>query len=185
MGSGEIEKAVEKEWKRKLGKKKEGGEVWMLNSILEWVETKFGELLRLVPAYVDSYVGCDALGASMRRYTLTGPAADGDEDDEEEVISAEEQERRIEEYYAREAARIEAEVEAKAKEDEEKRKLAEKGVFEDGEKTRQLSKKELAEMNQSRKERSGHRWRKTGSKTHKPVREDGDKSLKGLPGQKK
>merc|ERR1719436_1161307 len=124
------------------------------------------------------------MGASMRRYCFTGPAPEGDEDDEE-AIDEEEQERRLQEYAEREAARLEAEIEEKCRLDEEKRMLAEKGIHEDGEKTRQLSKKELAEQNLTRKERSGQRWRKTGSKAHKPVREDGDKSLKGLPGQKK
>lgn len=180
--SGEIEKAVEKEWKRVLGKKKES-EVWALYKTLEWVEAKFGELLRLVPAYVDSYVGCDALGASMRRYTLVGPAAE--EDSEEEEIDEEEQERRVQEYLAREEARLEKEIEDKVRSDEEKRTMAEQGIFELGERARQLSKKEREELNKSAKEKSGNRWRKTGSKSHKPVREEGDKALKGMPGQKK
>jgi len=182
--SGQIEKAVEKEWKKLLGKKKEG-QTWMISSVFDWVEAKFGDLLRLNPAYVDSYVGCDAMGASMRRYCFTGPAPDGGESDDDEAIDEEEQERRLAEYAEREAARIEAEIEAKFQADEEKRKMAEKGIHEDGEKTRQLSKKELAEQNMSRKDRSGQRWRKTGSKSHKPVREEGDKSLKGMPGQRK
>lgn len=183
--SEKIEQAVEKEWKKMLGKSK-AGEVWMVGKIFDWIEAKFGDLLRLVPAYVDSYVGCDAMGASMRRYCFTGPAPDGGSDDEDdEAVDEEEQQRRIEEYAEREAARIEAEIEEKFKADDEKRKLAEKGIHEDGEKVKQLSKKEQAELNLSRKDRSGARWRKTGSKSHKPVREDGDKALKGLPGQKK
>jgi len=182
--SGKIEQAVEMEWRKQLGKKADKGEIWKVKHILEWVEAKFGELLRLIPDYVDNYIGCDDLGASMRRYTLVGPKADGDDDDEEEDIDEEEQEKRRLEYIEREQARLDAELEAKYKEDEEKRKLAEQGFFEDGAKTRQLSKKELAEANPTRKERSGQRWRKTGAKAHKPVRED-DKALKGLPGQKK
>merc|ERR1711974_454672 len=128
--------------------------------------------------------GCDDLGASMRRYTLVGPAPE-EEDDDEEDVDEEEQQRRVEEYVEREQARLEAEFEAKCKTDEEKRKMAEQGIYEEGEKARQLSKKERDELNKSRKERSGHRWRKTGPKSHKPVRDENDKSLKGLPGQKK
>jgi len=184
--SGEIEKAIEKEWKKLLGKAKPGGSVWMLAKIFEWVEAKFGDLLRLVPTYVDSYVGCDAMGASMRRYTLVGPAAEGDEDDEEEEQDEEEQQRRVDEYIAREQARIEAEFDAKLSSDVERRDMAAKGVFEEGEKIRILSKKEQAEANLSRKEKSGTRWRKTGSKSNKPMRdEEKEKALKGLPGQKK
>jgi len=173
----EMEKAVEKEWRKQLGKKKGKGELWMVEKTLEWVESHFVDLLRLVPAYVDTYIGCDDLGASMRRYTLVGPAAPEDEDEEEEV-DEEEQERRLQEFLAREQARIEAEIEEKFKSDEEKRRAAEAGMFEDGQKVRQLSKKELAELNKSRKERSGHRWRKTGPKAHKPVKDEDDKSKK-------
>lgn len=180
--SQEIEKAVEAEWKKQLSKKKKA-KTWMVEGILDWIEAKFGDLLRLVPAYVDHYVGCDDMGASMRRYTLVGPAPE--EDEEEEDVDEEEQERRVQEYLEREAARVEAELEAKFEADVERRKLAEQGLHEDGERARQMSKAEKAELNKSRKERSGHRWRKAGSKAHKPVREDGDKALKGMPGQKK
>lgn len=169
----EIEKAVEAEWKKQLGKKKkEEGVVWVVAKMLEWVEEKFGDLLRLVPGYVDSYVGCDAMGASMRRYVLTGPAAP-EEEPEEEEIDEEEQERRVQAFVEREQARLDAEIDEKVKLDEEKRKMAEKGIFEDGEKTKQLSKKEKEELAKSRKEKSGHRWRKTASKTHKPTAEEG------------
>mmetsp|Transcript_41763 Transcript_41763/g.87173 ORF Transcript_41763/g.87173 Transcript_41763/m.87173 type:complete len:264 (-) Transcript_41763:7-798(-) len=172
----EIEKAVEAEWKKQLGKKKkEEGLVWMVEKTLEWVEEKFGDLLKLVPSYVDSYIGCDAMGASMRRYVHSGPAPPDEDDDEEETLDEEEQERRVQAYLEREQARIEAEVSEKVATAEEKRKMAEKGIYEDGEKTRQLSKKEKDELNKSRKERSGHRWRKTGSKAHKPVVEEGAK----------
>lgn len=181
--SREIEKAVEAEWKKQLGKKKKA-KIWMLESILEWVEAKFGDLLRLVPSAVDTYVGCDDMGASMRRYVLVGDPPEDDDDGKEEV-DEDEQEKRLQEYAEREQARIEAEFEAKMSLDEQKRKMAEQGIHEEGEKARQLSKKELAELNKSRKERSGQRWRKTGAKANKPVREDGDKSLRGLPGQKK
>lgn len=181
----EIEKHVEKEWKKQLCKKRPKEDTWLIGKILEYVETKFGDLLRLVPAYVDSYVGCDALGASMRRYTLVGPAAEESEEEEEEEVDEEEQQRRLEEYMARESARIDAEIEEQAAAAAEKRDQAAKGIYEDGEKAKQLSKAEKAELNKSRKEKSGHRWRKTGSKASKPVREDGDKSLRGLPGQKK
>jgi len=182
--SQEIEKRVEKEWKKTLGKKKKES-TWLVAKTLEWVEENFATLLGLVPAYVDSYVGCDAVGASMRRYALVGPAAEEDEEGEEEEIDEEEQERRVAEYMAREEARIEAEIEEKVRSGEMKRAQAEQGVFEEGQKAKQLSKKEFAELHKTRKEKSGHRWRKTASKTHKPVREEGDKSLIGLPGQPK
>eukprot|EP00408_Alexandrium_pacificum_P001745 CAMPEP_0171223186 /NCGR_PEP_ID=MMETSP0790-20130122/35648_1 /TAXON_ID=2925 /ORGANISM="Alexandrium catenella, Strain OF101" /LENGTH=263 /DNA_ID=CAMNT_0011689153 /DNA_START=80 /DNA_END=871 /DNA_ORIENTATION=+ len=176
--SPEIEKAVAKEWKKQIGsKKKAKGEVWMVNKILEWVEAHFVDLLRIVPSYVDSYIGCDDMGASMRRYTLVGPAAEEEEEEEEEE-DEEEQERRLKEYLEREQARIEAEFDEKYKTDEGRRKMAEAGMAEDGEKARQLSKAEKAELNKSRKEKSGHRWRKTGSKANKPTKDEEDKSKK-------
>lgn len=183
--SQEIEKAVEAEWKKQLGKKRSKADTWAVGKTLDWVESKYVDLLSLVRAYVDTYVGCDAMGASMRRYTLVGPAAEEDEEEDEDVVDEEEQQRRIEEYMKQEEARIEAEIEENIRSGETKRQQAEQGIYEDGPKARQLSKKEQAELNKTRKERSGQRWRKTASKTHKPVREDGDKSLIGLPGQPK
>lgn len=181
--SGLIEQAVESQWREMLAK--EGDHVWQLDEIFEWIEAKFDYLLRLVPGYVDHYVGCDNAGASMRRYTLVGPAAEDDNSDDDAGDDEEEQDRRLREYIEREAARVEAEFEEQSKRAEDKRKMAEQGLFEDGEKAVQLTKAQKAEQNMSRKERSGQRWRKTGAKTNKPVREEGDKSLKGMPGQKK
>jgi len=159
-------------------RKKAKTEVWMIEQMLDWIEAQFGELLKLVPSYIDSYIGCDDMGASCRRYTLVAPAEENNEEEDEENIDEEEQERRVQEYLEREKARVEAEIEEKFKFDEERRKAALAGVHEDGPKARQLSKKELAEINKSRKERSGHRWRKTGPKAHKPTKEEEDKSKK-------
>mmetsp|Transcript_57193 Transcript_57193/g.147114 ORF Transcript_57193/g.147114 Transcript_57193/m.147114 type:complete len:266 (-) Transcript_57193:63-860(-) len=178
-----MEKAIETEWKKML-KKKDRKQLWQVEKLLQWVEDHFAEMMRLVPAYIDNYEGCDDMGASMRRYTLVGPAAPEEEEEEdEEDLTEEEQERRVQEYLAREEARIEAETDAKLAEAEEKRKMAEKGLLEDGEKARTLSKAEKAELAKSRKERSGQRWRKTGSKSHKP--EHDEKALKNMPGHKK
>eukprot|EP00927_Polykrikos_kofoidii_P056683 TRINITY_DN50768_c0_g1_i1.p1 TRINITY_DN50768_c0_g1~~TRINITY_DN50768_c0_g1_i1.p1 ORF type:complete len:296 (+),score=99.42 TRINITY_DN50768_c0_g1_i1:101-889(+) len=169
-----IEKAVCDQWKKLLSKKKGKDEIWMIANILSWVEEKFGDLLRLVPSYVDSYIGCDDMGASMRRYTLIGPAVE-EEEDEEEAEDDEDEEERVREYIERERARIEAEIEEKYQEDEEKRRLAKEGIFVDGEKAKILSKAEKAELNKTRKERSGVRWRKTGAKAHKPEKSEEDK----------
>lgn len=174
-----MEKLVEAEWKKMLGKKTKS-HMWMVEKILVWVEEHFAELLRSVPSYIDCYVGCDDMGASMRRYTLVGPAAPEEEEEEdEEELEEDEQQRRIQEYIEREQARIEAEIEDKVRQDEERRKLAQLGIYEEGSKARQLSKKELAELNKTRKERSGHRWRKTAPRAHKPATEEGaDKGKK-------
>lgn len=166
----EIEKAVEKEWKRKL-KKKADDSRWFVEYILEWVETKYGDLLRLVPSQVESYIGCDDTGASMRRYVVVEPAEEGDDDDED-IIDPEEQARRVAEYVAREEKRLQDEYEAQEAEAALKKKMALDGIEVDGPKTRQLSKKEREELNPSRKDKSGHRWRKTASKSHKPTKEE-------------
>jgi len=169
-----MQKRIQEEWIKLLKKKKKpAGEVWMIDSAFTFVETEFGKLLRLNPEYVDTYEGCDAMGATQRRYTLVGPAAEEDEDEEEDEVDEEEQEKRVQEYIAREQARLEADIEAKYANDEERKTQALSGINVDGEKAKQLSKKEKAEMNLSRKEKSGHRWRKTGSKSHKPVKEEG------------
>lgn len=164
----EIEKAVEKEWKRKLNKKADDGR-WFVEYILEWVEGKYGDLLRLVPSQVESYIGCDEMGASMRRYVVAEPADEAEEEeDAEDIIDEEEQQRRVAEYVEREAKRLEDQYAAQEAEAAFKKKMALEGVEVDGPKSRQLSKKELAELNPSRKEKSGHRWRKTAAKAHKP-----------------
>eukprot|EP00747_Dinoflagellata_sp_TGD_P189150 gnl/TRDRNA2_/TRDRNA2_49113_c0_seq1.p1 gnl/TRDRNA2_/TRDRNA2_49113_c0~~gnl/TRDRNA2_/TRDRNA2_49113_c0_seq1.p1 ORF type:complete len:261 (-),score=78.47 gnl/TRDRNA2_/TRDRNA2_49113_c0_seq1:104-886(-) len=162
----EIEKAVDAEWRKLFAKK--GAKGWQVDKIFSWLESKFVDMCRLKPEYITCYEGVDNEGASCRRYTITAPPGEEDEEVAEEEIDEEEQQRRMEEYIAREQARIEAELDAKDAEAAEKRRLAEQGVFEDGPKAMQLSKKAMAELNPSRKEKSGHRWRKTPSKTHKP-----------------
>lgn len=169
-----MEEKVQAEWKKMLAKKTKD-QMWMIEKTLEWVESNFSQLLSLVPAYVDNYVGCDAQGASMRRYVLVGPAAEEDEEEDEEP-DEDEEEARIQAYLEREQARIEAEIEDRVKRDEEAKRLAQQGIFELGEKVKQMSKKEQAELNKSRKERSGHRWRKTASKASKPTVDEADKS---------
>lgn len=173
--SEEIESRIEAEWKKGLSG---AGDSWLIEETLSWIEAKFGEFLRLLPEVIDSYEGCDDQGATMRRYTLINTDA-ACEYEEEEVISEEEQARRAQAYIEEESARLMAVAEARDKEAAEKRKLAEDGLGEF--KPVQLSKKEKAEMNLSRKEKSGHRWRKTGSKSakHTLTEEQEKKKKKG------
>jgi len=180
LGPGEliekIEKAVDAQWK-KLLKKKEGG-TWKLELMFDWIEEQFGDLLRLCPQFVDSYVGCDFAGASMKRYVLVEPKGEEDAAEEEPEEDEEELERAHEAWLEAERARIEAEFQDKSELGLERRRQAEQGLLENGEKAKQLSKAEKAELNKSRKEKSGHRWRKTGAKSNKPV-VDEDAKAKG------
>jgi len=167
-----MEKHVEDEWKKLLKKKKAGEPAWQVVPILEFVEAKFADLLMLCPEHMQSYIGCDYTGASMRRYVLVQPREEAEEEEEEEEVDEEEEERRRAEWVERESARIEklyAEQDADATK---KRQQAEAGIFEDGEKVKQMTKAEKAEANKSRKEKSGHRWRKTPAKTNKPTKEE-------------
>lgn len=176
--SAQIEQRLEAQWKKFLGRKSKGS-CWKIETMLEWVEGHFAELLRIIPEYVEMYEGCDDMGASMRRYTLVGPAPNEEEEVgdgvDDDGIDDEENQARMEEYLERERLRIEEAVEEKYKLSEERRKCAEAGIFESGEKVKQMSKKELAETHKSRKERSGHRWRKEASKSHKPVLDEDQK----------
>mmetsp|Transcript_11672 Transcript_11672/g.26581 ORF Transcript_11672/g.26581 Transcript_11672/m.26581 type:complete len:253 (-) Transcript_11672:106-864(-) len=162
-----IAEATTNEWRSKI--KKGGAEKWRMDAMLKWVETNFDKLMRLVPAAVSTYEGVDASGASCRKCTLIEPTATTEVVVEEE-ISEEEQQRRMEEFVRREAERLvreEAEREAEA---EEKRKLALAGMGEY--KAPQLSKKELAALNPSRKEQAGHRMRKTAPRSSKATADE-------------
>jgi len=170
-----MEAMIEAEWKKRFSKARAAGQSWQVEQILEWIEEKFPDILRLEASVIDNYVGCDDMGASMRRYTIVRPAGEAEEvefDEGEDDFDEEEQERRLDEYIARESARIEAAFGEKEREAELRKKMADDGIFMDGEKPKQLSKKERAEQNMTRKEKSGHRWRKTPSKTSKPVKEE-------------
>lgn len=169
----EIESRIEAEWRKALNKDPNS---WAVDSTLEWVENKFGELLRAVPSLVDNYEGCDDEGATCRRYVLVHPEGAQYEEEEDDGVDEEEQQRRAAEYIARESERLMAQAAEKDKEAEEKRKLAEAGLGEF--KAVQKSKKELAAEHLSRKEKSGHRWRKTGAKANKHELTDEQKAKK-------
>lgn len=162
-----ISARVNEEWSKRLAK---GANTWELEKMFAWMEDNWATLLSLCPELVDTYEGCNDEGATCRRYTLIVPdaAVQGREEDQAE-IDEEEVARREEEFWRARIAEAEAkEAEAEA-EAEEKKNLAMAGLGEY--RPPQLSKKEMAELNPTRKEAAGHRMRKEASKSSKPPEE--------------
>lgn len=162
----QIEAAVLKEWKKQCGKK---AAPWGILKTLDWVETSFSKLLLLDPACVGSYEGVDDMGATMRRYAIGAPAAPVEEVSESESDSEED-----EAFAQAEIARQIAELMAATTSTGGSKKLTPEQIeakkaeaLEMGEKAKQLSKAERAELNKTRKEKSGHRTAKTGAASKK------------------
>lgn len=69
-----IASAIEKHWKKKLTAELELPEHlrtgWLVQTILEWCETKYGKFLQLDPSLLEGYLGFDDQGMTSRRYTI-------------------------------------------------------------------------------------------------------------------
>ena len=191
-----IGSSLETTWRQQLAKRREAATAagvpepagWLLKGLITLVLAKFAVLLQLVPACVEEYMGCDDLGATLRRFMLVlprEPAAggtrasesgeageEGEEGEEGEGEGEGEEDEEARAFWAEqarkkaEAARLQAikdanDAEARRQEVE---KLRAAGVDVDG--PRQLSKKELEEQ-RSRKRGQGNRLAKTGSRAHK------------------
>jgi hypothetical protein len=88
-----IVQRVDAQWRSEL-KARGLGKGWLLEKMLSWCESKFGELLSLEPRCLDMYMGEDANGMTVRRFALVEapdenappePQAEEDEDEEDEV----------------------------------------------------------------------------------------------------
>lgn len=156
--------------------RKDSATPWGITPTLAWVQQNYNKLLMSVQECLHPYEGCDENDASMRRYAVGPPAVPPESEDEEEDSDAEidldaiaallieqEQER------CRKKGMTEEEIEARKKELEE----------EGGAKVAKLSKKEMAALNPSRKEKSGHRTAKTGQKRtkHEMTEEEKKKAI--------
>jgi len=160
---------VLKMWRKYAGKK---AVAWGILQTLEWVEANFTKLLLLDPACVGPYDGCDENEASMRRYAITAPAAPVEEPEEEEDEDSEEDEAYAQEEMARRIAELLASTDAndaggRKKLSEEEVERRKKEAEEMGDKAKQLTKAERAELNKTRKEKAGHRQAKTGASAKK------------------
>lgn len=207
-----IGSSLEATWRQQLAKRREaaaaagGGSTepagWLLKGLISLVVAKYAVLLQLLPSCVEEYMGCDDLGATLRRFMLVPPRAErearggssgggsdsesgsgsGEEGEMDEEARAywEEQERRKAEAARQQAIKDANEAEARRQEVE---RLRAAGVAVDG--PRQLSKKELEEQ-RNRKRGQGNRLAKTGSRANKfsgegsaLAREDEKKKGKG------
>lgn len=145
---------------------------WFVERLMQWIEKSFVDFMRLLPECVDSYLGCDTKGATMRRYTVVEPKNSASETSEEEtvvekVLSEEQIARRkmVEERRQkkqREAAHRAA-CEAEAKRQWHMR-MKERGVDTSG--PRIESKKEK-DARLAAKKKQGVRLRKTGARASK------------------
>ena len=139
-----------------------------LDAVFVDIEKNYVKILRLVPKAIDTYEGCDSTGGTMRRYNIP-PAETGIEEAEGEEITEEEQAERLRVAAAllqKQVEKEEAEAAEREREAEKKKQMALDGCGEF--KPVQLSKKAMAELNPTRKEKAGHRWRDTAPKASKP-----------------
>lgn len=167
---------IRERWVTELGARGASG-AWFLEKILGWVEGAFEQLLNLEPTLVETYEGVDDNGMTIRRFAIAEPPPpppepeekeeddnESEEDSEEEVSKpmsklSVEQERqlRIAEKALIEAERLEA---------AEKRAEAEKYGADYG-RTVPVSKKEQQRLLEEKRQKSGSRLKKTGSKANK------------------
>lgn len=145
--------------------------------VLGYVVKQFDALMMVCPECVDSYLGTDASGASVRRFTVVEAAADDDvadeasnddgSEDEDEGLSLEERLQQIElrEQEAKISARSEEALREKEAWAAQRRLMAERGMFEDGE-VKRVSKKEQEAAWQA-KHKQGVRQSKTGANKKK------------------
>lgn len=179
----QIEKAVETMWGKELaanvGKGANGGQAWRLEAILQWVEAKYTSLISLVPECIEMYEGCDANGATMRRYTVQEPVVteeapqgsggeedDGEAEDEDDIDEAEKARRQavMDKKRAEKEAKLEAAARKKEADAIKKRLDAENGLAEH--RHVQKSKKEM-EAEWDAKHKQGQRMSKTGPRRKK------------------
>ena len=106
-----IASAIEKHWKKKLTAELELPEHlrtgWLVQTILEWCETKYGKFLQLDPSLLEGYLGFDDQGMTSRRYTILVKET-------EEVVEVEEVEEKKVELTKEEIANNEERARRKA-----------------------------------------------------------------------
>lgn len=163
-----IADAILTTWTKHVGKK--ASSPWSITKTLEWVEANFVKMLSLDPECISHYQGVDENGATVRRYAILAPPEPAEE--EEEETDSEEEDAYAQEEMSQRIAALLAECDnedtsgkKKLSEAEIERKKAE--ASEMGEKSKMLSKAEKAELNKTRKEKSGTRTAKTGAANKK------------------
>merc|ERR1719272_1374734 len=181
--AAKIAEVVETMWGKELSEHATAGEAgvqdWRLEPMFTWAEQKYSMLLGMVPACIDVYEGCNAAGATCRRYTLVDAETDDDGADDgaaaaPAAAAAAAAAAAVAELDPKEQARRDAIVAKKRREREDaalakardkeadalqKRAMAECGLAEF--KHVQLSKKEQEERSKSKQ---GVRTAKTGAR---------------------
>jgi len=139
---------------------------WLLEPLLAWCDSRFIQLIQLMPACLEAYDGVSSSGITMRKFALVYPAAKREEAEEEET-EEERQKREEAAAYWEEKAREKAEAEEAAKEREalEKRREHELGLALP--KPKVLSQKERDGAYEAKHHTQGQRLRKTASKKTK------------------
>ena len=179
-----IAQEIETKWKAVLSSQLENMTTrsWLVKRLLVWIESQFSDFLRLMPELLESYMGVDTNGASLRRYTIVEVA------DEEEAASAV-----VERVYTEEELERKAMVVERRKK---KRAAAmHKAACEaDAARSRAMRNKEMGidqggasgpqEKKLTRKEKQGVRQRKTGARATKFAGE-GSALEKGLSKKEK
>jgi len=167
-----IEQEIVEKWKHVISKQLVGSATrcWFIERLLQWIDASFGDFLRLVPECVESYMGCDVKGATMRRFTIVAPKKPEDDEPivEIEVELTEEQKAKQAAILERRAQRRREAAHKAACEADAKRqnaiRMKELGIDCGG--PRVESKKE-AEARLAAKRKQGVRLRKTGARATK------------------
>lgn len=155
---------ITKQWHVALSQPGRTG--WLLEPLLAWCDSRFLQLIQLMPACLEAYDGVSASGITMRKFALVFPA----EAKEDEVKEETEEERIKREeaaaYWEQKAIeRAQEEEEARERDAAEKRREHELGLALP--KAKQLSQKERDEAYEAKHHTQGQRLRKTGPKKTK------------------
>lgn len=155
---------ITRQWQLALAQPNRAG--WLLEPLLAWCDSRFIQLIQLMPACLEAYDGVSSSGITMRKFALVFPA-EKQEVEEQEETEEEKQKREEAAAYWEEKAREKAEAEEEAKEREalERRREHELGLSLP--KPKQLSQKERNEAYEAKHHTQGQRLRKTASKKTK------------------
>jgi len=169
---------VLKRWRAEL-KARGVGKGWMLEKILGWAESAYIDLLSLDPLYVDSYMGVNEEGMTIRRYAIQEPApepeseSESESEEEEDIDGIDDIDMKVkrmglsEEEERQMRIKLKAEAEADRQWREERRREHEAEFGTEGERQKPLNKKEKKAAAEEKEKKAGSRLRKAGAKHNK------------------
>jgi len=143
------------------------GNTFFLEKLLSWVEFSFIDLIKLEPACLEQYEGCDDEGRTIRRFMIVEPppppgSEEEEESEEDEEDDSEEEGPELSPEEERELVRQMELLDRKWREE----RRAEAAANKDND-TVKMSRKEQEAALAEKKARAGSRLRKTGARCKK------------------